>query len=119
MNTKLKQSIQAIVFTILLFAFTHFSADFITSPGPVTIAYAQPDGESVQIQPLRWDDSQTVYSDQELVFTIGWGACQKGLVQNYLNAVNLAFNLDGQPVFASKEDTNQYWGPVSESPAGP
>ena len=75
--------------------------------------------EPVVIHPLRWDASQTVYSNQEIIFVMGWGTCHRGLVQSYLTAVNMAFILDGEALFASKADANQYWGSAYETPAGP
>lgn len=82
-----------------------------------SVAFAQTSQDSVVIHPLYWDDSQTVYSNQEIIFVMGWAACRKGLVQDYLTAVNFIFTLDGQPLFGSKSETNQFWGPVTQIPA--
>jgi len=82
-------------------------------------AFAQTSEESVVIHPLRWDSSQTVYSNQEIIFVMGWAACRKGLVQDYLTAVNMTFTLDGESLFGSNTESNQYWGAISEMPAPP
>lgn len=88
---------------------------FMSLVVPPSAAFAQ---EPVVIHPLRWIP-QTVYSDQEIIFVMGWASCHPGLVQNYLTAVNMVFILDDQPLFTSKANANQYWGPVYTTPAGP
>lgn len=80
---------------------------------------AQEGGEPVVIHPIFWDDGQTVYSDQEIIFVMRWGACKKGLVQDYLTAADMIMTLDGEALFGTQAEMNRYWGPVREVPAGP
>ena len=82
------------------------------------MALAQTDDDVVVINPIRWDPEQVVYSDQTVIFELGWAACNRGLVQDFLNANYLAFILDGSPVVAP-EEVNQYWGPIEKIPAPP
>lgn len=83
-----------------------------------SMALAQSADDVVVINPIRWDPAKTVYSDQTIIFDLGWAACNRGLVQNFLNANYLAFILDGSPVVSS-EEVNQYWGPIQQIPAPP
>jgi hypothetical protein len=71
----------------------------------------------VEIQPVRWDDTQTVYTDQEIIFKFGWLACQENDVRNFLGAAKLTLILDGTPLFLSIEEVNRYWTPIEEIPA--
>ena len=84
-----------------------------------SVASAQDGQDIIVIYPTRWDSSQTVYSDQWIVFASGWGACHHGNVQSYLTASYLEFILDGQLLFASQDEVSQYWGPIFQVPAGP
>lgn len=60
---------------------------------------------------------QTVYTDQTIVFAVGWAACHRGNVRSFLTADNLVFILDRAAVFASQAEVEQYWGPISGIPA--
>jgi hypothetical protein len=86
----------------------------LVAPG----AWAQT-GEEVVINPVRWDSSQTVYTDQTVVFAVGWAACHYGNVRSFLTADNLVFTLDGEALFASQAQVDQYWGAINEIPAPP
>ncbi len=118
MEIKHSYSCQTIIFVISLFIFTHFSIT-IVAPAVSQKKTPVPSSEDIlEIQPFQWDSGITVYSDQKIVFKIGWLACQKGLVQDYIKAANLTLTRDGESLFASKADAEQYWGPITEKIAG-
>ena len=82
-----------------------------------SMAMAQTSEDVVVINPIRWDSTQTVYSNQTIVFDFGWAACKRGFIKTFLNANDLSFSMDGSPLFSSSAEASQYWGPVQQTPA--
>jgi len=92
----------------------------------VTPAFGQ-DNETILIypwliQPDEYGDRIiTVSQDQEILLGARWGACTKGLSHAWAVTTDVAYEIDGQPVFASLDDTRQYWSlpPVPVVVSGP
>jgi hypothetical protein len=81
-------------------------------------AMAQSD-DSVYVNPLLWDPSTVVSSDQNVILTIGWRACRRGAVQMFLTASRQEWVFDGVSLFDSYQEANQYYGPITTMPLVP
>ena len=54
-----------------------------------------------------------VTGDQNVVIYWRWGVCSRGQAQAFLQAVNQNYHeLDGEALFTSVAEANQYWGPI-------
>lgn len=76
---------------------------------PVNIAFAQT-GDQILVSP-PFQDEITVTTEDELVLSIGWGACTPGLVKAWINIADYHWYKDGNPILSAAQATN-YWGPI-------
>lgn len=80
--------------------------------GVVSVAYA----EGTSNIWLAYPGEYTVSETDNVVMALGWSACNKGLAEQYIKAVNMEFKLDGVTFYETSEPS-PYWtiGPLTES----
>lgn len=74
-------------------------------------------GERVEINPFHPPPGACyeVRSDDQVVVTWGWLACSKGLVSDYLEAIDIhEYHLNGQLILGT-EKANKQFGPIQET----
>jgi hypothetical protein len=77
-------------------------------------AHAQ-EGNSVLIIPYLIPEDEDgnliveVPVDQTILLGARWGACNKGLAQAWAETASLMYSVDGQALFASENESRQYW----------
>jgi len=80
----------------------------------VTPAFAQ-DDESILIYPwlipIDENGERVVQVSPNQVILLGarWGACTRGLAQGWAKTANVAYEIDGQPIFTTLTESRQYW----------
>jgi hypothetical protein len=84
-------------------------------------ALAQPENDSVVINPYLSDPVVNVSMDQDIILGARWGACRRGLVQSFFSAVHLDWSLtlgDTQYIDPLQE-MDEYWGPIEQDASFP
>jgi len=63
----------------------------------------------------------TVSQSQEILLGANWGACSEGLAQLWAKTANVAYVIDGQPIFTSLKESRKYWSspPIPVLSPGP
>ena len=80
----------------------------------VTPAFAQAD-ESILIYPwlIPIDENGErvvpVSPNQVILLGARWGACTRGLAQAWAKTANVAYEIDGHPIFTTLTESRQYW----------
>jgi hypothetical protein len=59
-----------------------------------------------------------VYTDQDIILTMGWQACRRGVVQAALTSIQLELYLDDVQFLGPDDGIKQFWGPIEKAPGG-
>ena len=81
---------------------------------PLSGALAQ---ETVTIYPRLTHGTVYVNAGTDIVLHAGWAACTRGLIPQYLSAVNIDLGINDDQVFF--DGNSPYWTPAIEIPGAP
>ena len=59
-----------------------------------------------------------VTTDTNIILTMGWQACRRGVVQAALTSIQMELYLDGVQFLGPEDGIIQFWGPIEKVPGG-